>query len=70
MEVELARRRGEKLLEEDERRGRPEKSNELVALISKAETMQRSRARTIAREPAAVAAYVQQKAKAERLPSA
>jgi hypothetical protein len=50
MEVELARRRGEKLLEEDERRGRPEKSDQPVTFISDAAKKQRSRARAIARE--------------------
>jgi hypothetical protein len=77
MEVEMARRRGEKILAEDERRGGdrksptylPDQSNGLVTLISDADKMQRSRARVIANHPAAVAAYVQRQAKAGRAPS-
>jgi hypothetical protein len=69
MEVELARRRGERIIAEGERRGRPEKVVHPTTFLSQSGKDQRSRDRRIASQPAAVKAYVQGQAKAGRVPS-
>lgn len=69
MEIELARRRGERIEAEGERRGRPEKLSERDSLLSVAVQNQRKRARAIATEPEAVAAFVHREVTAGRVPT-
>jgi hypothetical protein len=69
MEIELARRRGERIEDEGERRGGDTKVTQRVTLMSDADKMQRSRDRAIANEPEAVKMFVAREAKAGRVPS-
>jgi len=76
MEVELAKRRGMRLITEGEQRGGDHKSASHKikvspgdTLISHAEKLARSRDRALAGHPAAVDAYVQTEAKAGRVPT-
>jgi hypothetical protein len=69
MEVELARRRGERIKSEGERRGGSRQTDQPVSLLSVAVQKQRSRALAIASQPEAVTAYVQGETKAKRVPS-
>src|SRR5262245_31358441 len=69
MKVELARRRGEKIEAEGELRGRPENISHRETFSSNATRIQRSRDRLLHTQSAAVTAYVQEEAKAKRVPS-
>ena len=69
MEIELARRRGEKILQEEERRGRPEKVSAADTFMSNATKVQRSKERAIAAAPEAVTAFVAREKAAGRVPT-
>lgn len=68
MEIELGKRRGQRVIEEGERRGRPEKVD-LDETLSKATRDQRHRDRALAKEPAAVDAFVKREVTAGRVPT-
>jgi hypothetical protein len=69
MEIELARRRGEQIIQEGELRGRPEKVEQCSTLMSKSEKDRRHEERTLAAAPDAVHAFVQREVKAGKVPS-
>ena len=69
MEIELARRRGERIAKEGERRGGDTKVNQCVTLVSDLEKSRRSQERALAAEPDAVRAFVQREVKAGKMPS-
>jgi len=73
MEIELHRRRGEQILAEDEGRGGDQKSEQIKVhhrgTLIQAERHRRHRARSIAKHPKRVRAYVEQEAAAGRVPS-
>lgn len=69
MEIELARRRGEQILQEGERRGRPTKVEQRSTFVSQSERDQRKAARALAAAPEAVQAFVQREVKAGKVPS-
>lgn len=70
MEIELARRRGERILQEGERRGGDQsKGSQCDPLLSEAVKMERKRDRILALEPVAVHAYVQREVRAGKVPT-
>jgi hypothetical protein len=68
MEIELAKRRGERIEDEGERRGRPENLSPGDRL-SNAVMVQRKKDRVLAEQPEAVGAYVQREVTAQRPPT-
>ena len=64
MEIELARRRGEQIIQEGELRGGETKLSPGDSLLSNATMVQRSKDRALAAAPEAVQAFVQRKVKA------
>lgn len=69
MEIELARRRGEKILQEEERRGGNSKVSGADTLLSNATKVQRSKERAIAAAPEAVTAFIAREKAAGRVPT-
>ena len=69
MEIEMARRRGERVALEGERRGGDTKVTQCVTLLSEASRKQRSRDRLVAEHPDVVQTYVQREVKAGRIPT-
>ncbi len=69
MEIELARRRGEKILQEEERRGGNTKVSAADTLLSNATKVQRSKERAIATAPEAVTAFIARERVAGRVPT-